>query len=627
MKEHLKEILQNLPTDPGVYMMRDSERQIFYVGKATNLRERVRSYFSGTDTRPFVELLDKILEDVEVVVTATAKEALLLENDLIKTHKPRFNVKLVDDKRYLALRLNTQETFPRLEVVRSFKKDGARYFGPYDSASSIRETLRVVNRYFQLRTCTDRAMANRSRPCLQYQIKRCPAPCVLNEGDDEMQETYSESIRRVTAFLDGKENQLLVELREEMKMQSEQMYYERAAQLRDQISAVERSLERQDIFKADFTSRDIIGIFQSGKALEVHVMRSRESRWVGADRFSLNTIEQTYEDALEEFASRYYAEREDLPNEILLPINLVWAEVLSQHLFENFGKKVKILTPQKGQKRRLVEMAVKNAEQAFIDKKRDQQSKTHTLESLQRKIHLRNFPERIECVDISHHQGEAIVASVVCFEHAKPSKENYRHYAIRTLSGQDDFASMYEIVSRRLKRGLEDGDLPDLLVIDGGKGQLGSVRAALDDCGIGDEIDIIGLAKSRPTKTSSEKTTTQEQPQHSPERIFVSGQKKPIVLKQDSDEIHLLAHVRDEAHRFAITYHRKKKRKSLTASPLDEIKGIGPTRKKALLKHFGSLKRLQNSSFEEISRIVPIKLARKILKMSAKKPKISNNHL
>lgn len=666
MRAELSERLAHLPTGPGVYLMKDKAARVFYVGKAKSLRDRVRSYFSGSDTRSFVAHLDVLLFDLEVVLTHSEKEALLLESELIKRHRPRFNVKLTDDKRFLCLRLDARKPYPRLQVVRRFAKDGAQYFGPYHSASKIRETLRLINRHFQLRTCTDQMMNNRSRPCLQFQIKRCPAPCVFDLTDGR----YAQNIADVSSFLRGDKERLIEILTERMQKYAEEMQFEAAGSVRDQIEAINRSLERQRMVTSDFINRDVIGLYREGPVTEIHVMRTRGGRLMDARRFSFEDTELPTPEVLADFANRFYAEEptDSLPSEVLFSEVMEWDVSLGELLAERLGKKVEVLTPQRGDKKRLVELATQNAQQAYIDKRREAGAAKTAIERLQRALHLKQLPARIECMDISHIQGSQIVASVVHLKDGVPDKTRYRHYKIRSTVGQDDFKSMYEVVSRRMRRGLEKNDLPDLIVIDGGKGQLAAARAALVDHGV-ESVDMVGLAKSRKLDEEDKRTLRRpafklapkqkersiplETPavpedmdtpsvapaggddtdslvgptpdtaafsdddllgeaKRSPERVFVFGHKTPIVLRQNSAELFLLVRARNEAHRFAITFHRKLRQKAATRSILDDIPGVGPNRRRKLLRHFGSVARVKAARREDMVELLGDKLGAEI---------------
>ncbi|HLL05574.1 MAG TPA: excinuclease ABC subunit UvrC [Myxococcaceae bacterium] len=604
MDAKLQEKLEALPTEPGVYLMKDRRGQVIYVGKAVSLRNRVRSYFNRTgDTRFFIPLLDTMLGDIETVLVHNEKEALLLENELIKKHKPRFNVLLKDDKQFISLRLDKTQKYPRLDVVRKYSKDGARYFGPYSSASSIRETLRIINRYFRLRTCTDHVLANRKRPCLLYQIGRCPAPCVYPVPPED----YARSVDEVIMFLEGKAGELVAGLKSRMKAVASELKFEEAARLRDQLLAIERSLERQKVATADFKDQDVFAFFREGDRILFYVLWVRQGRLNGGQAFPFGSQEFPDEELLPSFVNLYYDQGSFVPEEVLLPLDAEGLEALEALLADRKGARVRVMVPKRGEKHELVLMARKNAEQAFIERKRTKDETDAVLSRLQQKLNLRNFPRRMECYDISHFQGSSIVASQVAVTDGETDKSRYRRFKIKTLEKQDDFASMYEVLSRRLKRGVEEKDLPDLLVIDGGKGQLASAHAAMKDQGV-EGVDVIGLAKSR----DQEVFDRDEESARSPERIFVLGRKDPIVLPQNSAEIFMLTRMRDEAHRFAITYQQKDLRKSRVRSALEDIPGVGQARRKILLRHFGSLKRVSEATIEELADVVGPSVAERV---------------
>ena len=631
----LQEKLSTLPTQPGCYIMKDKAGEVVYVGKATNLRSRVGQYFQErtSDVRAFIPFLEDLLGDVEVVITPSEKDAVLLENELIKQHKPRFNIKLRDDKNFISLRLSTSHPYPRLEVVRRIRKDGARYFGPFASASSIRETLSIVNRHFQLRTCTDSVMSNRRRPCLQYQIKRCPAPCVYSVPQEE----YKRSVDEVSLFLEGKADELTGKLRDRMKTAATALEFERAAQLRDQLHAIERSLEKQRTVFVEQLDQDVLGFYREGPHLEIHLLFFRHGRLAGGRGFSFNRQEFPTDELLGSFLDQYYESGAFIPKELLLPIPLDDMESREVWLGEKKGERVHVHVPERGEKVRLVEMATENARHSFEERARNQNQQMLALERLQSRLHLPRLPRRIECFDISTFQGQLTVGSQVVFTDGEPDKSGYRLFKVRGDAAGDDFAAMMQVLSRRLKRGIEEKNLPDLLVIDGGKGQLNVARAALNDLGLSiADVPLAGLAKSRVVDDEAqfaarqgfkvaeawaEKTGLPEaamtrrgrsrkkgryvkgEVERSPERVFLPGQKNPIVLRQNTSELHLLARLRDEAHRFAITYHRKLRREKNFRSMLEEIPGIGDKRKRALLSHFGSLKRIRAASAEEIAQV------------------------
>jgi len=639
----LAEILERLPTQPGVYLMKDRQGKIIYVGKAANLRNRVRQYFqpASSDTRDFVPLLEGIVGDIETVVTSNEKEALLLENNLIKRHQPRFNVKLTDDKNYLVLRLDPRAAWPRLEVVRKMADDGARYYGPYHSATSCREALRVVNRHFQLRICTDNTLASRKRPCLQYQIKRCLAPCVLPVSVDD----YAEQVRFVGLFLEGKNDELLDGLRLRMKDAASRTAFERAATLRDQVRALESVLESQRVVLDTFADQDVVGFHREGQAVEIVVLFVRQGKLVGNRAFSFGKQEFPDDEILSSFLGLFYDLQATPPAEVLLPFAIADADVKAEWLAEKREKKVDIFTPQRGPRRALVELARKNAAASFVTRRDHGKDTETTLARLQRRLGLTKVPRVIECYDISHVQGTDPVASMVVFEDGEPAKARYRTYRIKRAQGGDDFASMYEVLSRRFRRAREattDDDpwrLPDLLVVDGGKGQLGVALAAARDVGIdvrpGAGLPIIALAKERESvasepvqdESSAEAVANAEPPAgadpvasaepvasvepavpransrsatNRPDRVFLAHGKDPIPIGPSSAEMFVLARLRDEAHRFAVGFHRSLRKRRTLRSVLSSIPGVGPVRQRALLRHFGSLRKVGEATLEEL---------------------------
>jgi len=608
--KNLEEKLASLPAEPGVYLMKGAKGEVIYVGKAANLRNRVRSYFQDRtgDSRAFIPLLDRILEDIEVVLVGTEKEALLLENELIKKHQPRFNVKLRDDKNFICLRLDARHPYPRLEVVRRFKNDGARYFGPYASATSIRESMRIINRFFGLRTCSDHVLETRKRPCLLYQIGRCPAPCVFPIPPEQ----YRQSVEEVLLFLEGRADELTEALRARMKRAAAGLRFEEAARVRDQLYAIERSLERQKIAHTEPLDQDVFGLHREGDRLLFYALYVRRGRITGGQAFPLAGQEFPTEELLPSFVNLYYDNDNFVPKEVLLPLGPEGAalEALSDLLTEKRGDRVRVLVPRRGDKVELVQMAARNAEAAFQDRKRSKEEVDAILAKLKDRLHLAREPRRIECYDISHFQGATIVASQVASTDGELDKARYRRFRIKSVSSQDDFASMYEVISRRLRRGLKEGDLPDLIVIDGGKGQLASAHAAMKDLGV-EKVDVVGLAKSRDLEVEVAAPLLEAPPagpsdapaERSPERIFLVGKREPIILRQNSAELFMLTRLRDEAHRFAITYQQKLMRRRNFKSVLEDIPGVGDGRKKALLRHFGSLKRVRQASIEELAAV------------------------
>jgi excinuclease ABC subunit C len=597
--ERVAKILETLPTEPGVYLMKDKKGRVIYVGKAASLRARVRSYFNrGGDGRAFIALLDRLLGDIETVITNNEKEALLLENNLIKQHQPRFNVKLTDDKNFLVLRLDPRLRYPRLEVRRKLGTDGAKYFGPYHSATSCRATLTVVNRHFKLRTCTDHVMRSRKRPCLQYQIKRCDAPCVFPVPAEE----YGKQVQDVALFLEGKDNELLGRLRGRMKEAAAAQEYEVAGAVRDQIGALEHTLEDQRVVSANFCDQDVVGLYREGPAVELVVLSVRNGKLLGRRNFSFGGQELPTDEIVSSFVALYYDLNSYLPDEVLLPCGIEDAALKSEWLTEKGGKKVEVQTPQRGARKRLVELADKNAASSFVTRRNKAEDVELALTRLQQRLSLKRPPHRIECFDISHLQGAYTVASMVVFIDGEAQKSEYRTFKVKSARN-DDFASMYEVLSRRFRRskGAEakadrgGWAVPDLLVIDGGKGQLGTALAALRDAQIdtgAQGVDVVGLAKEREDAENDKQ----------PDRVFLARAKDPIKLRSNSAELFLLARVRDEAHRFAVRFHRKLRKGQTLRSTLDDVPGIGERRRQELLKHFGSVKAIREATVEAIAR-------------------------
>jgi excinuclease ABC subunit C len=647
MDTALRQKLADLPAEPGCYLMKDRRGEVVYVGKASSLRSRVRSYFDAGrgDERAFVALLDELLGDIDVIVTSSEKEAILLENELIKQHQPRFNIRLRDDKDFIVLRLDERHAYPRLEVwrARQRKDDGARYFGPYSSASSIRETLRVVNRWFQLRTCTDHVFAHRKRPCILYQIHRCPAPCVYEVPPQD----YRQAVEDAIEFLEGREGELVDRLRRRMQEAASAQRFEDAARVRDQLVAVERSLEKQRVLMADEADRDVFGLYREGPELVLAVLSMRRGKLQDARTYPFRHQEFPAEETLSSFLALYY-EQNPAPEEVLLPLEVEGAWALAEVLSDRRGRKVKLLTPQRGAKADLLEVAARNAAQGFKSWHEKDERRDEALAALTRALHLAREPRWMECYDISTFQGALAVGSGVSMRDGEPDKGNYRRYKVKGVAGQDDFAMLHEVITRRLKRALAEGSFPDLLVIDGGKGQLNAALAAAHDLGVptkavpGNEgvpfVELVGLAKSRlvdfgtarvisgrrrPSSTTRAGPTEAEsgraaelvdvadeaqrgfvaEAERTPERVFLPGRKDPIVLRQNSAELFLLTRLRDEAHRFAITFHRKLRRSRNFQSVLEEIPGVGAGRRKALLRALGSLRRIKEASLEDLSRV------------------------
>ncbi|HTR51158.1 MAG TPA: excinuclease ABC subunit UvrC [Kofleriaceae bacterium] len=599
------DVLDRIPTEPGVYLFKDARGAVVYVGKAKNLRSRVRQYFRpGGDERFFVAagFLGRAVDAVETIVTTSEKEGLLLENHLIKKHQPRFNVKLRDDKQYLVLRLvdphegTKRDVFPRVEVVRNIRDDGANYFGPYHSATSARETLRTLNRHFQLRTCTDHVLETRGRPCLQYQIKRCSGPCAI----DVPPAAYAEQVEDVKMFLSGKMPELVQRLRARMERRADREDFEVAAALRDSIAAVERTLAKQHVVQDDFVDQDVWGLYREADTVEVVVLFVRAGKLVGRRAFQQKDQELPDAAVIAEHVQQYYATGTYVPDEVVVGVELEDAAVLADWLSAARGKRVKIVEPRRGVRARLVELADRNAAASAASRRgRDADSEAQ-LAKVADRLGLARPPRRIECFDIAHIQGTDTVAAMVTFVDGAPARGLYRKFKVRSV-GNDDFASMYEVLTRRFKRTLDAGAddpawaRPDLLVIDGGKGQLATALAALADLGVplGGEtgVEVIGLAKERELEGGS-----------APDRIYRRNVKDSIALRANSPELYVLARIRDEAHRFANTFHRDRRTKQSLRSELDDIPGIGATRRQRLLKHFGSVRAVRHATVEDLAK-------------------------
>lgn len=592
----IAEKLANLPSRPGVYLMRDKTGKVIYVGKAKDLRSRVRAYFNSADERSQVQFLVQRIEDVETLVTISDKEALILENNLIKQYKPRYNIRLKDDKSYLSIKVTTAHAWPRIFATRKIVKDGSRYFGPFSSAVAARETIDIIEKHFLLRNCTDHNFRNRSRPCLQYQIKRCMAPCVLPVPED----VYREHVRQAMLFIDGKRQELVAELRQKMQQKSETLEFEAAARIRDQIQAVEKTLEKQRMVAHWGADQDIFGLYREGGFIEVQVLLVRQGKLTENLSYSLEDLEFPDEEIVASVLTQFYQGPRFVPDEILVPVELEDRDARAEYLSERKGKKIEIICPQRGDKRHLVQMAEENAKQSFGERHDQEKAREKMLRELEQNLHLKRYPQRIECFDISTIHGAHAVGSMVTFINGEPDKRFYRHFRIRTIdasSGGDDFGMMLEMLKRRFARGKEDADLPDLIVVDGGRGQLAMALTAMAELGI-DGVDAVGLAKMR-VQAAARSTEIER----SEERVFLPGQSNPVILKRNSNALFLLQRVRDEAHRFAITHHRKLRSRQTLYSALDRIPGVGGARKRALLRAFGSVKRIEAATLEELLQV------------------------
>ena len=586
--------LDGITADPGVYLLKDRNGKVLYVGKAKSLRSRVRAYFrEGGDGRFQVRFLMKRVRDFDTLVARSEKEALILENNLIKQYKPRYNIRLKDDKSYLSAKI-TDHAWPRITVTRRIVKDGGKYFGPFGSADGLRETIDVIRKVFPLRTCSDAVFKNRSRPCIEYQIKRCLGPCCLPVERAE----YERHLHSAQMLLEGKNLELLKEMRERMRAHADVLEFEEAARMRDRVRAIEKTVERQTVLHHWGGDQDVFGLYRQGGFIEAIVLLVRHGKLTSTQGWSFQDLEFSDQDILADLLTQYYSGARFLPDEVIVPVEIEDAEVRAELLSERRGRKVEFIVPQRGDKLHLLQMAVENARQSFAARRDNENTREQMLDDLRAKLHLRNAPKRIECYDISNLQGSMVVGSQATFDEGEPQKALYRRYRIRTVEGQDDFASLYEVLSRRLRRAVAENEFPDLWVIDGGKGQLNVALEVLKEFDLIDQIDVISLAKQHVLNNPRERSVVKSE-----ERVFLPHRKDPLALAKNSTALFLLVRIRDEAHRFAITYNRELRRRARLRSVLDDIEGIGPVRRRALLRHFGSLKRIRAASVEQLALV------------------------
>ncbi|TAJ09828.1 MAG: excinuclease ABC subunit UvrC [Nitrospirae bacterium] len=577
----LQSKLDHLPAQPGCYLMKNGRGEILYIGKALVLADRVRSYFAKAgDQTPKTSVLVSQVTDLETIVTRSELEALILESNLVKRHKPRFNVVLRDDKQYPYLRLPIKEAFPRLSIVRRVQKDGALYYGPYVPTNALRETLKVIRKVFPLATCEIEIDGTAERACIEFEIKRCMAPCTGNQS----REDYHRIVKQVRQFLEGRDTELLNGLRADMQQAADREQFEEAARLRDRIVKIERTLEKQRVTQTASTDQDVIGLARQGAAVDLQMLFVRGGLLIGRKDFFWPAVAEASDEELVRAAIEQFYNKDGLPpKELLVPTALGETALLEAWLSEKKGESVRILAPERGGKHQLLLLAEENAAAAVADHLRDEEIDRLAAAELKRLFRLEKAPRRIEGFDISNTMGDQSVASLVVWEDGQAKKADYRKFRIQTVQGANDFASMQEAVVRRYGE-TEALPLPDLILIDGGLGQLVAAVEGLRQVGR-TGIPIIGLAKARGEKQ---------------ERVFLPGRKNPIVLQASSPATHLLQRIRDEAHRFAITYHRKLRGKALLASRLDQISGVGETRRSRLLRTFGSLEQIARASDEAL---------------------------
>ncbi len=586
--------IEGLPDRPGVYLMKDAKGRVIYVGKAASLRSRVRSYFQESRPRdPKTEALVGQIRDLEYIVTGNELEALILESNLIKKHRPRYNIILRDDKHYPFLKLTTNEDFPRLIVARRVAKDGAEHFGPFYPATAMRETLRLVRQLFPLRTCRITVNGSLERPCIQHHIHRCNAPCTGRESREE----YWRTVRDVERFLEGKRDDLVKELTREMEDAAAGLRFERAAALRDQVQALNTIRERQKIISTDEADQDILGVARQGSQACVQIFFVRRGRLLGRESFFFDRVSGWSDgEILSSFTRQFYAKNVVPPPEILASEELPELDLIARWLAQRRGGRTEIHAPRRGKKRELVAMAEENAAlslQAHLLSRGNRQQAV--LEELQRVLNLSNLPHRIEGFDVSNIQGDEACGSMVVWENGEMKKDEYKRFRIKAVEGADDYAMMRELLNRRGSRALEEGGtLPDLILLDGGRGQLNAGVRALGELGL-DYLPVAALAKR------AEEVYTQESPE-------------PVILDLTSPALHALQKIRDEAHRFAISYHKRLRSRRTIRSVLDQIAGVGPAIRANLLKSLGSARRVREASVAELASVPKVtpKLAQRI---------------
>jgi excinuclease ABC subunit C len=601
VSEHLLAILNTLPGKPGCYLMKDSNGQVIYVGKAVNLRARVRSYFhTNGDIDDKTRRLVRNIADIEWIVVGSELEALILEMNLIKKHRPRFNIRLKDDKRYPYIKVHWKDPYPKVTVTRLMANDGSRYYGPYTSVWAVHQTLDVLRRIFPYLTCDRVITGNDPRACLYFDIKLCTAPCIgaINQDD------YRQLIDDLCKFLEGKTDKIIARLRAEMDQAAEELRFETAAARRDQIGAIDRVVERQKVITNEQKDSDVIAVARANGEACVQIFFIRGGKLMGREYFILEGTEEAGDgEVIEQFLKQFYSEAAMVPSEVLLPQEIEEVKLIQHWLKARRGdKKVEVKVPRRGTNQELVKMATENAVETLralrAQWEADTNRQTEALTELQNALELPAPPNRIECYDISNTQGTAAVGSMVVFEQGVPARRLYRRFNIQSVCGPDDFASMEEVLTRRFKRwqaGQEQKEvgqkrdesfavLPDLLIVDGGKGQLSRAVTVLKDHGLYERIPVAGLAKQQ-------------------EELFLPERELSLRLPRNSQGLYLLQRIRDEAHRFAITAHRKRRTKQGMASRLDAIPGVGPARRKLLLEHFGSIDRIQAATVEELAKL------------------------
>lgn len=585
MSESLREKLAQVSKGPGVYIMKDAEGSVIYVGKARSLKSRLASYFVQHDRANIKTgvLLAKI-STFDTIVTATEQEALILESNLIKRYRPRYNVILKDDKRYPVLRLDTTSPYPNLTVVRKMGRDGALYFGPYASAKAMHQTVKFINKTFKLRKCRQSKFSNRSRPCLQYQMGQCLGPCCLQVDHA----VYDDMVREVVLLLSGRTPDLIRKIKKEMTIAAERQDFERAALLRDKMFSIQHITEKQVVVTRDLKDRDVLALARSGNLSVITLLMIRGGYLIGYRHFEFREPLHTDDEMARGFIRQYYEEALQMPGELLLPFKIEDAFLLEEWLENLKGNRIHIRYPQRGEKVKLVDMARQNAENRLKEIRSDAAGERELLHRLQNRLNLNRLPVRIECFDNSNTYGTNPVSGQVVFENAKPRKKAYRTYKIRNVSQPDDYASMAEVLGRRFGQSQNKEPLPDLLMVDGGKGQLGIACSVIGALGLDGKFDILGIAKKDEKKGEAH------------DKIFLRGRANPVNFGRDGDLLLFLQRIRDESHRFALSFHRRQRRAAALHSELDLIPGIGKKRKLALMKQFGGIEKIRGASIADL---------------------------
>ena len=590
--QNIKEQLKKTPKSPGVYLMHDNNNQVLYVGKAKHLNNRLRSYFnSQSNLSPKIQQLVHQIDRFEYIITETETEALILENNLIKQLKPYYNDRLKDDKTYPFIKVTLNEKFPKVLFTRNIKNDGSKYFGPFTSARSVRTTMNLLKRLFPYRSCTKTITGNDERPCLDFHIKRCVGPCI----GASKQNDYNQIIKQVVLFLEGDKKEVIRQLKTSMEISSLELEFEKAANFRDQIHSIEQINEKQRIFNSDKSNQDVIGIYRSQSEAAIQVLHIRNGNMIGRNHFIMESIMDNKENVIaREFIEQYYTFYHEIPSEIIVQSELdIEKEITIQWLKSKKNTSVKITVPYKGDKKKLLDLAIQNAKEQynseFITHKIQLEQTNDSLKEIQESLGLHAIPHRIECYDISNIQGSNPVGSMTVFIDGKPDKSHYRKFKISTVTGINDYEMMKEVLSRRLSN-LKDinktdwSESPDLIVIDGGKGHLNASLQTLLELGFYPKINICSLAKKQ-------------------EEIFIPEQSESILLPRNSKALHLFQYIRDEAHRFAITFHRSLRSKKSTLSILDNIPGIGPKKKSELLDKYPTISKIENASINKIAKL------------------------